>query len=319
MLHIPTREHRLSRQELALVLITAVWGSTFLIVHIAVQYSGPWFFVGVRFITAGLISAVIFARILPGITRKEVVAGAAIGVMIFLGYGLQTVGLQTITSSTSAFITALYVPLVPLLQWIVFKKPPRLLTWVGVVLAFAGLMLLADPGSASFSFGSGEIVTVVSTLPIAAEIILISWFAGKVNLGRVTVVQLLVAGFLGFLTMPAVGEQLPTFSWMWVVSAVALGAASCLIQLTMNWAQKSVSPTRATIIYAAEPVWAAIIGRIAGERLPPIAIVGAAFIVAGALISELNPNKRTETNTRDDPSQEAGDTVTSTPQLEQMD
>jgi drug/metabolite transporter (DMT)-like permease len=281
-----------------------------------VQYSGPWFFVGMRFITAGLISAVIFARILPGITRKEVVAGAAIGVMIFLGYGLQTVGLQTITSSTSAFITALYVPLVPLLQWIVFRKPPRLLTWVGVVLAFAGLMLLADPGSASFSFGSGEIVTVVSTLPIAAEIILISWFAGKVNLGRVTVVQLLVAGFLGFLTMPAVGEQLPTFSWVWVVSAVALGAASCLIQLTMNWAQKSVSPTRATIIYAAEPVWAAIIGRIAGERLPPIAILGAAFIVAGALISELNPNKRTDTNTRDDPSQEAGDTVTSTPQTQ---
>ncbi|MHA7181285.1 DMT family transporter [Arthrobacter sp. MDB2-24] len=319
MLHVPTCKRWLSRQELALVLVTAVWGATFLIVHIAVQYSGPWFFVGLRFVTAGLISALIFARILPGLTRKEVVAGAAIGVMIFLGYGLQTVGLQTITSSTSAFITALYVPLVPVLQWVVFKKPPRLFTWVGVVLAFTGLMLLADPGSASFSFGAGEIVTVVSTLPIAAEIILIGWFAGKVNLGRVTVVQLLVAGLLGFLTMPAVGEQLPTFSWVWVISAVALGAASCLIQLTMNWAQNSVSPTRATIIYAAEPVWAAIVGRIAGERLPPIAIVGAIFIVASALFSELKPNKRTDTDPRDEPSQQAGDTMTSTPQLERMD
>jgi drug/metabolite transporter (DMT)-like permease len=161
-------------------------------------------------------------------------------------------------------------------------------------------MLLADPGSASFSFGGGEIATVVSTLPIAAEIILIGWFAGKVNLGRVTVVQLLVAGVLGFLAMPVVGEQPPVFSWVWVVAAVALGAASCLIQLTMNWAQKSVSPTRATIIYAAEPVWAAIIGRIAGERLPPIAIAGAVFIVAGAVVSELNPRKRADATAPDE-------------------
>ena len=311
MLHTRSPGRWLSRQELALVLVTAVWGATFLVVHVAVQYSGPWFFVGMRFITAGLISAVIFARTLRGITGKELAAGAAIGVMIFLGYGLQTVGLQTITSSTSAFITALYVPLVPVLQWIVFKKPPRLLTWIGVILAFTGLLLLADPGSTAFSIGAGEVATVVSTLPIAAEIILIGWFAGKVDLGRVTVVQLVVAGVLGFLTMPVVGEQPPEFSWVWVAAAVALGAASCLIQLTMNWAQKSVSPTRATIIYAAEPVWAAIIGRIAGERLPPIAIAGAALIVAGALISELNP--RTPTGSApDEPTRSAGDTASST-------
>ena len=289
-----TRGRLLSKQELALVLITAVWGSTFLIVHIAVQYSGPWFFVGMRFLAAGIISAVVFARILPGLRWKEIGAGSAIGVMIYLGYGLQTVGLQTINSSTSAFITALYVPLVPVLQWIVFRKPPRLLTWIGVALAFVGLMLVADPTSVGFTFGAGEIATLVSTLPIAAEIILISVFAGKVNLGRVTVVQLLVAGLLGIATMPVVGEQPPAFSWVWLSAALALGAASCIIQLTMNWAQRSVSPTRATIIYAGEPVWAGIVGRIAGERLPAIAILGAAFIVAGAIVSELNPRKRGE-------------------------
>ncbi|CDJ99326.1 putative integral membrane protein [Microbacterium sp. C448] len=289
-----TRKRLLSKQELALVLVTAVWGSTFLVVHIAVQYSGPWFFVGMRFLAAGVISAVIFARVLPGMRWREIGAGSAIGVMIFLGYGLQTVGLQTINSSTSAFITALYVPLVPVMQWIVFRKPPRLLTWIGVALAFTGLMLIADPTSVGFTFGEGEIMTLISTLPIAAEIILISVFARKVNVGRVTVVQLLVAGLLAMLTMPIVGEQLPAFSWVWVVSALALGAASCIIQLTMNWAQRSVSPTRATIIYAGEPVWAGIVGRIAGDRLPAIAILGAAFIVAGAVVSELNPRKEAE-------------------------
>ena len=295
-----------SRQELALVLITVVWGATFLIVHIAVQYSGPWFFVGMRFLAAGVLSAAIFARSLRGIRPKEIAAGSAIGVMIFLGYGLQTVGLQTIDSSTSAFITALYVPLVPVLQWLVFKKPPRLLTWVGAGLAFVGLVLLADPGSVGFTFDFGEVVTVVSTLPIAAEIILIGFFAGKVNLGRVTVVQLLVAGLPGFLAMPMAGEELPAFSWVWVGAAAALGSVSCIIQLTMNWAQRSVSPTKATIIYAGEPVWAAVIGRIAGERLAPIAVAGAVFIMVGALVSELKLRTRKGAVIPRQPSQDAG-------------
>ncbi len=292
MLHNELRWRAFSRQEAVLVLATVIWGATFLIIHIAVQHSGPWFFVGMRFITAGLISALLFARVLKGLTLKEIGAGAAIGVMIFFGYGLQTAGLQTLNSSTSAFISALYVPLVPLLQWVVFRKRPGLLTWIGVSLAFIGLVLLADPGSVGLTFGTGEIVTIISTLPIALEIILIGWFAGKVHLGRVTVVQLLVAGTLGFLAVPVVGEQVPEFSWVWVIASVALGIASCMIQLAMNWAQKSVSPTRATIIYAGEPVWAAIIGRIAGDRLPPVAIVGALLIVAGSLASELRPRRR---------------------------
>ena len=117
-------------------------------------------------------------------------------------------------------------------------------------------------------------------------------FAGKIDLGRITVVQLLTAGVLGLLTMPVVGEGVPEFSWVWVGCAVGLGAASCLIQLTMNWAQKSVSPTRATIIYAGEPVWAGVIGRIAGERLPATALIGGALVVLGILASELKLVRR---------------------------
>jgi drug/metabolite transporter (DMT)-like permease len=213
-------------------------------------------------------------------------------VTIYLGYGLQTVGLQTIDSSMSAFITAFYVPLVPLLQWIILRKAPRAMTLVGVALAFVGLILIAGPSASGISLGEGELLTILSTVAIAAEIVLISLFAGRVSLARVTVVQLLVASLLAFTTMPAVGEALPEFSWVWLVCGVSLGAASCLIQLTMNWAQRSVSPTRATVIYAAEPVWAGIIGRIAGERLGPLALLGAAFIVAGMLVSEITPRRQ---------------------------
>lgn len=296
---------RLRPQEFALIAITAVWGCTFLVVHWAMEYSGPWFFVGIRFLVAGLISAVIFRRVLRGIRWTAIAAGAAIGLMIHLGYGLQTFGLQTIDSSTSAFITAMYVPLVPLLQWAVFRKRPHTMAFVGAGLAFVGLLLIAGPDALTLTLGQGEVATLLSTLPIAGEIILISVFAGKVDLGRITIIQLLVAGLLSLLTMPVVGEGVPAFSWVWVVAAIGLGAASCLIQLTMNWAQKSVSPTRATVIYAGEPVWAGVVGRIAGERLPATALIGGALVVLGILASELRIVRRRD-RVRSDPLLERG-------------
>ena len=296
---------RLRPQEFALIAITAVWGCTFLVVHWAMEYSGPWFFVGIRFLVAGLISAVIFRRVLRGIRWTDIAAGAAIGLMIHLGYGLQTFGLQTIDSSTSAFITAMYVPLVPLLQWAVFRKRPHTMAFVGAGLAFVGLLLIAGPDALTLTLGQGEVATLLSTLPIAGEIILISVFAGKVDLGRITIIQLLVAGLLSLLTMPVVGEGVPAFSWVWVVAAIGLGAASCLIQLTMNWAQKSVSPTRATVIYAGEPVWAGVVGRIAGERLPATALIGGALVVLGILASELRIIRHRD-RVRSDPPPERG-------------
>lgn len=300
MRHIPGRYRSLSlnRQELALVAVTAVWGGTFLAVHVAMRYSGPMFFVGLRFVVAGLLACVLFRKVLPGMTWADLGAGAAIGIMIFLGYGLQTYGLQTVASSTSAFLTALYVPMVPFLQWAVFRKRPTAMAFVGVVMAFVGLVLLAGPSAVRVGLGPGEIATLVSTLPIAGEIILISLFAGNVNLGRVTVVQLFVCGFLGFIAVPVVHEGVPGFSWVWVATAVGLGAASCVIQATMNWAQKSVSPTRATIIYTGEPVWAGIIGRIAGDRLPGVAIAGAVLIVISVLVSEIRPRLRLRPRTK---------------------
>lgn len=283
---------RMRPQELALIAITAVWGSTFLVVHIAMQHSGPWFFVGLRFTLAGAISILIFRRALRGITWADLGAGASIGLMIYGGYGLQTLGLQTIDSSTSAFLTALYVPMVPFAQWLFFRKRPPVMAFVGAGLAFAGLVLIAGPEAFSLSLGRGESVTLISTVPIVGEIILISVFAGRIDLGRITIVQLLTAGLLSFATMPFAGEGIPAFSWAWVAAALGLGVASCIIQLTMNWAQKSVSPTRATIIYSGEPVWAAIIGRIAGERLPAAALVGGMLVVLSILASELRIVRR---------------------------
>lgn len=285
----------LSRQELALIVVTMVWGTTFLIIHLAMRHSGPLFFVGTRFLIAGAITALLFRASLHGLTRHEVKAGSVIGVALFAGYWLQTYGLQTISSSQSAFLTALYVPMVPLLQWVMLRRPPHFMSWLGVAFAFAGLVLLAGPQAGALSLislSTGEIATVASALAIAAEIILISRYATAVDSRRVTIVQLLVAGALSLLLMPAAGEAIPAFSWVWLCAAVGLGLASAVIQLTMNWAQKSVSPTRATLIYAGEPVWGGVVGRLAGDRLPALALLGGAFIVIGVIVSELRPATR---------------------------
>lgn len=290
----------LSRQEIALVLVTMLWGSTFLIIQIAMQHSGPLFFVGVRFTIAGGIALLLFRKHMAGITRREIGAGIAIGSALFLGYFLQTYGLQTISSSQSAFITALYVPIVPLLQWAVLKKPPGVMSWVGVALAFTGLVLLAGPQAGALNFSAGEAATLAGAAAIAAEIILIGLFAKSVDSRRVTAVQLLTAGLVSFALMPVLGESVPAFSWLWAGAAIGLGLASAVIQLTMNWAQKSVSPTRATVIYAGEPVWGGIVGRLAGDRLPALALLGAGLIVAGVLASEAKLPRRKRQAARPD-------------------
>ncbi|UVK81548.1 DMT family transporter [Pseudomonas sichuanensis] len=290
----PAASFRLSKAELVLVFITMLWGGTFLIVHTVMSVSGPMFFVGLRFAAAALFVGLVSARSLPGLTFTELKAGMLIGVSIMLGYGLQTMGLQTISSSQSAFITALYVPFVPLLQWLVLGRRPGLMPSLGICLAFAGLMLLAGPDGGSLHFSEGELVTLVSAVAIAGEIILISRYAGKVDVRRVTVVQLATASALAFLMIVPTQEPLPDFSWLLLVSAVGLGAMSAVIQVAMNWAQQSVSPTRATLIYAGEPVWAGVVGRIAGERLPGVALIGGLLIVLAVVVSELKIRRSDE-------------------------
>lgn len=285
---------RLSKAEMVLVFITMLWGGTFLLVHNVMTVSGPMFFVGLRFAAAALFVGLASARALPGLTFTELKAGVLIGVSIMLGYGLQTMGLQTISSSQSAFITALYVPFVPLLQWLVLGRRPGLMPSIGICLAFVGLMLLAGPEGGALHFSEGEVVTLVSAVAIAAEIILISRFAGQVDVRRVTVVQLATASLLAFLMIVPTQERLPDFSWLLLLSALGLGAMSAVIQVAMNWAQKSVSPTRATLIYAGEPVWAGIVGRIAGERLPGIALIGGLLIVIAVVVSELKIRRSRE-------------------------
>ncbi|MCO4301932.1 EamA family transporter, partial [Acinetobacter baumannii] len=139
------------------------------------------FFVGCRFAVAALTLLLISLKSMKGVTLKDLGAGSVIGLVIAAGYGTQTIGLQTIPSSESAFLTALYVPLVPILMWLIFRKTPHIMTWVGAALAFTGLVLLTGNGFKQISLSFGQLLTVLGAFAIALEIIFISYFAGKVN------------------------------------------------------------------------------------------------------------------------------------------
>lgn len=280
--------------QLSLILITLIWGSTFLIVQHALSASSPMFFVGCRFAAAAGIMMILSWKVLASISRYDVIAGGCIGIMIAIGYGAQTIGLQTISSSESAFLTALYVPMVPILQLLIFKKVPKPMMWCAAAFAFIGLILLT--GNHSFShiqLNAGQMITLFGAIAIAMEIILIGYFAERVNTQCVTVIQLLIASLCAFVSMPMVGEMsIPHFSWTLFFTVTGLGFASALIQLTMNWAQRFVDPSQAAIIYAGEPVWAGVFGRLAGERLGAMALLGGLCVVFGVILSEMKWSRK---------------------------
>lgn len=276
--------------ELVLFGITFIWGVSFLVIQIGLSVSGPLFFQTVRYGIATLCLIVVAGRGLSGITALEWKVGIVTGLAVALANSIQAVGLQYIPSSTSAFLTALYVPMVPIAQWLFMREMPRPLAWAGILCAFVGMSLLAGPDAIlRLEIGFGEMLTIACAAVIAAEIVVIGAFTRRMEPRRVAFVQTLVVTLSTLLAMAPAGEALPDLTWLLAATAGGLGVGSMLIHLAMFWAQKRLSPTRATLIYATEPVWAGIVGRMAGERLPFLALVGAGFIVAGVVVSGLRP------------------------------
>src|SRR5258708_13261090 len=125
-----------------LVLVTLIWGSTFLIVQHTIKLTGPFTFLTMRFSIGALALALIFHKRLAQITRTEILTGSIIGLFLFGAYALQTTGLQYTTSSKAGFITGMYFPLVAILAVPMLRQKPTLGGMLGVILSVAGPHLL---------------------------------------------------------------------------------------------------------------------------------------------------------------------------------
>lgn len=268
--------------EAALIGITMLWGGTFLIIKTALAQGGAVGLVGFRFGLGALLLAVITRPGWP--TRREWVGGFCIGAALFAGYGLQALGLTTIASSRSAFFTALYVPLVPLLQYVFLRKPPGWSGFAGAVLAFAGLVLLSHPSGMVLHFSTGDLLTIACAVGCAIEIILLGHFAPDCNAQRLAVVEMGVVALLSLVFTSAAGAGIPWHFWPFWIWTGVLGVATSLIMFAQAWGQARVPALRATLIYAMEPVWAGIVGAVAGDAMGWETLLGAGLIFAAVLV-----------------------------------
>ena len=270
---------------LALVAVTAVWGLTFVQVKDAVQLYPLFAFLAVRFAIATVVLAPPARRPLRTLPRGGWIAGAGLGLLLAVGYALQTAGLERTTVSNAGFITGLYVVFTPLAAVALFRVRIGAIVWAGVALSTGGLALLSGGGGAD---GIGDLLVLAGSAAYSLQIALMERYAPRYDPVAFTFVEMLAA-FVGFAAVAvALGQiELPRGWTVWGALLVTGVFASALGFLVQTWAQRRTSATRTALAFAMEPVWAASFGFwLAGDRLGTVAWVGAALIMAGIFVAE---------------------------------
>jgi drug/metabolite transporter (DMT)-like permease len=269
----------------ALVLVTAVWGGTFVMVQSAIERMQVMDFLAWRFGLAAVLMIAIRPRCFKGITRQEVWRGMALGGVLGLGYICQTYGLLWASASVSGFITGMFVVLTPVMSWLILRHKPGKRIWLAVVLATFGLGLLSLHG---WAVGRGEMLTLACAVFYAIHIVGLGAWSSKYETYGFTVLQLAVVAIIATLTAIPGGIEVPPDAGVWAVVAVTAVLATAVAFLVQTWAQALVSPTRAAVVMTMEPVFAGIFGVIfAGDRLTTRIIAGAICVLAAMILVQL--------------------------------
>jgi len=269
----------------ALLLMTAIWGVTFVQVKDAVELYPIFLFLALRFAVASAVLGVPFGGRLRLVDRRGLASGLLLGVFLATGYALQTVGLSKASVTSTGFITGLFVPLTPVFAALIFRDRIGTSGWVGTVLATAGLALLSgvEVGSAVAS-----LLLFGGACSFALHIVFTSRFAPRYDIAALTLLQMLAA-FAAFSVIGLAAEPLetPTGWTVWGAILVTGLFASALGFVVQTWAQSKTTATKAALVITMEPVFAGLFGYLlAGDRLSGLAWVGAAVILGGMLVAE---------------------------------
>jgi drug/metabolite transporter (DMT)-like permease len=268
-----------------LVLVTAVWGVTFVQVKDAVALYPLFAFLAVRFAIASGTLAPVGAKRLRTLGRPGLGAGAVTGALLGAGYALQTAGLERTTVSSTGFITGMYVVLTPLLGLALFRVHVAGVAWIGVGLATLGLAMLSGVQAGSVA---GDLLVLAGAAVYALQIVLMERFAPRFDVIAFTLVEMLTA-FAGLLVIAlALGQlEVPRGWTVWGALLVTGVFASALAFLAQTWAQRRASATQTALAFSLEPVWAAFFGfTLAGDRLGAIGWLGCAVIMVGIVVAE---------------------------------
>lgn len=298
----------------ALMLTTLIWGSTFFMAKDILTVWPPMSYMFVRFAAAALLLAAMFPRQLARARGEEWRAGATLGVLMGIGFGLQAAGQVYTTASKSAFVTGLTTPLVPVVAFAILRARPGIENLIGVVFASLGGLLILAPQGTDGTVNSGDLLTLAATTMFATHITLMSIYARRYDVRQLTVLQ--IATTAGLYTLVCAGLRV----WEWFAGAlpevlaretaplawsgrvvwqlVYLATVATIGSFLMwTWGQARTSATHAAIIFSLEPVFATLFAVVfigAGEWMGARGFVGAALVFAGIIISEIRWSERRE-------------------------
>jgi drug/metabolite transporter (DMT)-like permease len=268
---------------LALLITASAWGATFVLVKSLIARIAPEPFIFWRFTTAGVILIVV-ALARRRLTRAMLVPGMILGVFVFAGYWAQTRGLITISPSRSAFLTGLYVVLVPFFERDTGRK--HVYKWIAAILAVVGTtLLIGDIKSARIAIG--DWLTLGCAVIFALHVVYSAKWSTRETSTGLAAVQVL---FVGLLAAPLALISKPTPWTPAIILAILFTAivTTALAFAALMWGQARVSATEAAVILSFEPVAAAITSiAFYGEPLTATFLIGALFILAAMVISQL--------------------------------
>lgn len=273
---------------LAVVAMTAIWGSTFVIIKDAVEDLAIGSFLAIRFAIAAAVLLAIRPGILRRLRRDDLRVGLALGLLYGVAQVLQTWGLSFTSPSVSGFVTALYVVFTPLILAVILRRRVGGVAWLAVGIATVGVGILSLRG---FALGSGEWLTMLAAFVYAAHIVALgAWSRGRDALG-LSFVQLVVIALVAVASMPIDGHaELPSGRAEWFAVLYTAVFAGSLVLLLQTWAQARIAPTRAAVAMMLEPVFAAGIAVAVGvDDLTARMVIGGALVLVAMYVVELGP------------------------------
>lgn len=275
---------------LGLLLMTAVWGSTFVLIKGVVNQMPVADFLAVRFIVAAIVMFLLFHRHVARLEPRQLWRGMVLGAIYGLGQLLQTWGLALISPSVSGFVTGMYVVFTPILATILLRQRTPAIVWLAVGMATMGLALLSLNG---LSVDAGVWLTLASALLYGLHIVALGQWSRADEAFGLSAVQMAVIALVCLLaTIPHGGPTLPPDRDVWIAilyMALVAGAGAMLMQ---TWAQAHLPASRAAIVMTTEPVFAAAFAVAFGsDVLTWRMLFGGGLVLAAMYLVELMPHR----------------------------
>ena len=277
--------------RLGLLLVTIIWGTGYVVSDIALNVLNPYQLMTGRFLIAFIVILILFSNKIKNITKKALIRGSILGIILYLAFLFQTVGLNYTTPSKNAFLTAVNVVLVPFIGLVLYKNKIAIRAYLGAFLSIVGIGLLSLDGFSGFNFG--DFLTLIGAVFFSFQIILTSRFVRTENIFSIMIVQMGVAALCGTLVMLFRGDPIPEFTVTGTLSVAYLGFFCTMFGFMLQTAaQRFTADTETAVILSMESLWGMLFSIILLHELVTVQMgIGAALILIGVLVSEIDFKK----------------------------